>query len=411
MKAIVFSLFSIALVLSTGCDKQDSTISKDPITLTTEQKQIVSSSNSFGLNIFKQVVSNTEAGKNVFVSPLSVSLALSMLYNGSETITKEELKEGLGYTGLTDEQINIANRDLIKALVEADPKVAMEIANSIWYKNNFEVEQEFLAINKDYLNADVRSANFDAATKDLINSWVSNKTHEKIKTIIEDIPNNVIMYLINAIYFKGIWQYQFDNRTTQKMDFHLANNTTKQVDFMNQEGSFDYFRNDVFSAVNLPYGNGNFSMMVLVPNDGKNYLDILTAMNEQNWSTWNNSFHKANQIKIYLPKFKFAYKRELNDDLKALGMESMFAENLADLSRINKVEEISVSKVLHKTFVEVNEEGTEAAAVTSVEIKLTSVNPDGSIFKADKPFIFVIMEKDTKALLFMGLMNEPVIEN
>jgi len=392
-----------------ACDKQDSTVSKDPIILTTDQKQIVASSNSFGLEIFKQVATTAETGENVFVSPLSISLALSMLYNGAASTTKDELTQGLGYVGLSDEQVNIANRDLIKALMKADPKVVMEIANSIWYKNDFEVKQSFLATNKDYLNADVRSASFDQSTIGLINSWVSDKTHKKIESIIDEIPDNVVMYLINAIYFKGIWQYKFDKAKTQKLDFTLSSGNKKQVDFMIQEGSFEYFQNNLLEAVNLPYGDGNFSMMVLLPNEGKTYKDILAAMNGQNWATWNNSLGKANK-KIYLPKFKFAYKKLLNNDLSALGMPIMFTDN-ADLSGINSEADLYVSKVLHKTYVDVNEEGTEAAAVTAVEIGVTSVGSDALTFKADIPFIFVIKEKESNALLFMGILNEPVIEN
>ncbi len=409
MKYKLLFIFSLSMLVFQACDKQDSTVSKDPIILTTDQKQIVASSNSFGLEIFKQVATIAETGENVFVSPLSISLALSMLYNGAARTTKDELTQGLGYVGLSDEQVNIANRDLIKALMKADPKVVMEIANSIWYKNDFEVKQSFLATNKDYLNADVRSASFDQSTIGLINSWVSDKTHKKIESIIDEIPDNVVMYLINAIYFKGIWQYKFDKAKTQKLDFTLSSGNKKQVDFMIQEGSFEYFQNNLLEAVNLPYGDGNFSMMVLLPNEGKTYKDILAAMNGQNWATWNNSLGKANK-KIYLPKFKFAYKKLLNNDLSALGMPIMFTDN-ADLSGINSEADLYVSKVLHKTYVDVNEEGTEAAAVTAVEIGVTSVGPDALTFKADIPFIFVIREKESNALLFMGILNEPVIEN
>jgi serpin B len=409
MKTIIFSMFCLVAFSFTGCEKQDSGAVSKEINLTTEQKQIVASSNSFGLDIFKQIVSNSKEGENVFVSPLSVSMALSMLYNGAASQTKTELKEGLGYVGLSDTEVNEANRDLIKALIDADPKVAMEIANSIWYKNTFAVEPSFLAVNKDYLSADVRSAKFDAATKDLINSWVSDKTHQKIKTIVDEIRPETVMYLINAIYFKGVWKYQFDTKNTAPRSFYLTNGTTKQVDFMMQEGSFDYYQNDLFTAVDLPYGKGNYSMMVLVPKAGNTYKSIVSAMNGQNWSTWTNSLGKINKMKVYLPKFRFSFKKELNDDLSAMGMPTMFTEN-ANLSGISKSGQLAVSKVMHKSFVDVNEEGTEAAAVTSVEIILTSV-PETPVFSADKPFVFVIHEKNTKTFLFMGVVNEPLLEN
>jgi serpin B len=410
MKAKIVSFVSLSLVAFSGCDKQESTVSRDPIVLTTEQKQVVASSNSFGLHIFKEIAENTPEGQNIFISPLSISMALSMLYNGAAGTTSDELRDGLGYVGLSDENINKANKDLIEALINADPKVMMEIANSIWYKNSFTVEDNFLATNKEYLNADVRSANFDSNTKDLINAWVKSKTHEKITSIVEEIPDEAIMYLINAIYFKGIWQYKFDPKSNQKLNFMLSNGNKKQTDFMVQEGSFEYMQNDLFTAVDLPYGDGRYSMMVLRPNDGKTYKDILSAMNEQSWSTWNNSLRKVDKIKISFPKFKISFKKELNDDLKALGMKSMFDVS-ANLTRINPTAPLAVSKVMHKTFVEVNEEGTEAAAVTSVEIVLTSNGSGGLAFTADKPFVYFIREKDSKTILFTGIMNEPLIEN
>lgn len=410
MKAAIFSIITLPLIICASCEKQDSNVTREPINLTTEQKQIVSSSNSFGLNIFKHVYSNAEEGKNIFVSPLSMSLALSMLYNGSATITKDELQQGLGYVGLTDEQVNISNRDLIKALINADPKVKMEIANSIWYRNTFQAKQSFLATNKDFLNAEVRSANFDNATKNAINSWVSDATHDKITSIIDEIPNDAIMYLINAIYFKGIWKYTFDSKNNQMLDFTMLSGSKKRCEFMVQEGTFETLKNELFTAVNMPYGDGNFSMMVFVPNADKTNKDIIEALNQQNWATWNNSLKRVDKLKIYFPKFKFSYKNTLNDELYALGMKSMFTDD-ADLTGINETEDIYVSEVKHKTFVEVNEEGTEAAAVTSVEIKLTSAITEPLEIKADKPFIFVIKEKQSNALLFMGILNEPVIEN
>lgn len=410
MKAAIFSIITLPLIICASCEKQDSNVTREPINLTTEQKQIVSSSNSFGLNIFKHVYSNAEEGKNIFVSPLSMSFALSMLYNGSATITKDELQQGLGYVGLTDEQVNISNRDLIKALINADPKVKMEIANSIWYRNTFQAKQSFLATNKDFLNAEVRSANFDNATKNAINSWVSDATHDKITSIIDEIPNDAIMYLINAIYFKGIWKYTFDSKNNQMLDFTMLSGSKKRCEFMVQEGTFETLKNELFTAVNMPYGDGNFSMMVFVPNADKTNKDIIEALNQQNWATWNNSLKRVDKLKIYFPKFKFSYKNTLNDELYALGMKSMFTDD-ADLTGINETEDIYVSEVKHKTFVEVNEEGTEAAAVTSVEIKLTSAITEPLEIKADKPFIFVIKEKQSNALLFMGILNEPVIEN
>lgn len=402
-----FSAFTFFFILFgfSSCEKNVQTVSKNLILLTTEQKQIVTSSNNFGFDIFKEVVKNSKPDENTFISPLSISLALTMLYNGSATITRDELETSLGYKGLSNEQVNVANRDLIQALLKADPKVVMQIANSIWYKNSFTVEPDFIAVNKNYFDAEVKAEAFDNETKDLINNWVSNKTNKKILTIIDEIPADVVMYLINAIYFKGIWQYQFESKLTQKMDFSLSPENKIQTDFMTQESTFEYAKNDLFSAINLPYGDGHFSMLILLPGEEKTCQDIVNAMSDENWTNWNNSMVKQN-IKVFLPKFKFEFFRKINDELATLGMSSMFGSS-ADLTGINKIDDIYVSRVLHKTFVEVNEEGTEAAAVTAVEIAEKAVFDGPEIFRADKPFIFVIKEKDTNTLMFMGILNNP----
>jgi serpin B len=409
MKTTIFGFIAVVL-LFISCEKQDSANSDSkPINLTTEESQLVTSSNSFGLNIFKTIASNTEEDENVFISPLSISLALSMLYNGSSSTTKEELQKGLGFMGLTTEQVNTANRDLIKALINVDSRIKIQIANSIWYKNDFEVEQSFLTVNKDYYNAEVNSAKFNSETKDLINNWVSNATNKKIPTILDEIPSDVIMYLINAIYFKGIWQYKFDTKQTQKMEFTLINKNKIQTDFMHQKGTFEIVENDLLTAVNLPYGKGNYSMMILVPAENRTYKDILNALNEENWNEWNSKLSKSEDLDVYMPKFKFKYKRTLNDDLQALGMKTMFSD-YADLTGIRKAGGIAVSRVLHNTFVDVNEEGTEAAAATAIEIKYTAARIS-NLFIADKPFVFIIKEKDSNAMLFMGVLNKPVIED
>jgi len=395
------SIFIFILIVS--CERE-SQIIKDPIRLTTDQKQLVNSSNIFGFNIFKEVAKNTQGDTNVFISPLSISLALTMLYNGSASITKDELRSGLGYEGLTDEQVNIANRDLIKALIEADPKVNMQIANSIWYKNDMYVKPGFIAINKDYFKAGVFPGKFDTATKDSINNWVSYNTNQKITEILDKIPGGVVMYLINAIYFKGIWKYQFEGKNTTKLDFNVSSEEKVTTDFMTQTGTFEYFQNDLFKAIDLPYGEGNYSMLILLPNENKTCHDILNSLNDTKWKEWNEQLLKHN-VNVSIPKFKFGYFKKLNRDLIALGMSSMFLN--ADLSGISNTDNLAVSRVLHKTFVEVNEEGTEAAAVTAVEIIKTNL-PDNLAFNANKPFIFIIKEKDTNTLLFMGILKNPL---
>ena len=397
-------------LLFSGCKKND--VSGDHfISLTKSQKVIVNSSNTFGINLFRTIVKTSNQSQNTFISPLSVSLALSMTSNGAANATFDSIQKTLGYTGLSAEEMNQSCLDLINALKGLDSKVIMEIANSIWYDQLLPVKQDFLTNNKTYFDAEVTKTNFqDAATLDLINSWVNNKTHGKIPTILDEIPADAVMYLINAIYFKGTWKYEFDKSKTAKQNFTLGNGNALSTDFMVQKGSFGYMRNDLFSAVELPYGDGNFSMMVMVPETGKTKNDILDNMNDVNWKMWSEQILNVSNVQVYLPKFKITYKNELNNILSSMGMSVAFDKNNADFSNIDGNRDLYISKVLHKTFVDVNEEGTEAAAVTAVEISYTSAGPgnEAIYFRANKPFVFVIKEKNTNAILFMGMLENPL---
>lgn len=412
MKTQNIIIFIPLFFLLISCKKSDLPGDRT-ISLTKSQKVIVNSSNTFGLNLFKSITKNEDPTQNIFISPLSISLALSMTYNGAANSTRDSIQKTLGIEGLTTDEINKSCSDLINALKVLDPKVIMEIANSIWYDQFLPVKPDFLEINKTYFDAEVTMANFkESATLNLINSWVNTKTHGKIPTILESIPNDVVMYLINAIYFKGTWKYEFDKAKTAKQDFTLKDGTILSTDFMVQKSSFNYLKSDQFSALELPYGDGNFSMVILLPETGKTYKDILVNMNDTNWKLWNESLKETSNIQVYLPKFRLSYKSNLNSILCSMGMSIAFDSNNADFSNIDGNKDLYISKVLHKTFVEVNEEGTEAAAATAVGISIRSAGPGENTiyFKADKPFVYVIKEKNTNAILFMGLLQKPGIE-
>jgi len=222
----------------------------------------------------------------------------------------------------------------------------------------------------------------------------------------------MVMYLINAIYFKGAWTYRFETKNTEKATFYLTDGTPYQTDFMNMKERFRYMKNDLLSAVEMPYGKGDFSMMVLLPNEGKTYNDVISNLNSENWTSWTSKLDSTN-VFVNLPKFKFSYKKTLNQDLVNLGMGIAFDPSNADFTGINEAGQLYISFVLHKSFVEVNEEGTEAAAVTVVGVSLTSVGPAEPVyvnFNVNKPFIFAIKENSTNSILFMGLVKKPVIE-
>ena len=414
MKTIKFLIASILIILvSLSCEKTNPEPGPKEIKLTLKGKQLVEADNLFGLKLFKEVLESEEADKNIMISPLSVSLALAMTYNGADGTTKEAMEKTLELSGLTVDEINENYKDLIDALVSVDPKVLMSIANSIWYKHTFEVEQDFINVNQDYYYAEVTPLDFcspDAVNT--INNWVADKTNNKITEILDYIPSDAVMYLINAIYFKGIWKFEFDESETEEAPFYLNDETTKDVPMMVQEASFNYLSNDLLEAVEMLYGIGNYSMIILLPKNGKTLNDITEQLNNENWNRWLGEFHEEAKVQIHLPKFKFEYKNQLNDELINMDMGIAFEPYLADFSKINPNEQLFISRVIHKTFIEVNEEGTEAAAVTMVEISLTSAGGETFIpFHVNKPFIFAIKERYTNSIIFIGKVMEPVYED
>ncbi len=405
---LLFLLIFLSIV-SVSCKKDNQTPEIPDITLNLKEQSLVSSSNKFGFDFFNKINKSEEQNKNIFISPLSVSFALAMTYNGADNETKTAMEQALRLNGLTTEEINSSFKNIMNSLIGLDPKVIFNIANSIWYRDNFHVEQNFIDVNKNYYDAEVKALDFaDSQAKDIINKWVADNTNNKIKEIVDYISPETVMYLINAIYFKGNWKYEFDSSDTESKPFYLAGGTTKDVLMMQQEGSFNYLTNDLFKAVELPYGGEKFSMLVLLPNEDKTTDDIINELNENNWNAWLKSFEKVVDIHIIMPKFKFKYEKTLNNILIDMGMGIAFSDR-ADFTKINSGGGIAISNVKHKTYVDVNEEGTEAAAVTSVEMGFTSVVPS-NIFNANKPFVFVIKEKSTNSIIFMGKMAEPDYE-
>jgi serpin B len=309
--------------------------------------------------------------------------------------------------GLTADEINTSYKSLIDALVSVDPKVLLEIANSIWYREGFTVLPEFVTTNQQYYHARVSALDFgDPGAPGVINGWVRDNTHNRIEKIVDAISDETVMYLINAIYFKGIWQYEFDIENTAEGPFYLEDGQVS-VEMMNQTTTLRHAIHDILSIVELPYGQGNFSMIVLLPQPAYTTDHIVASLTPENWESWMNSLTDRN-LDLRLPKFTFEYKNQLNEELEALGMGVAFSD-MADFSGINGTGGLRISKVLHKSFVEVNEEGTEAAAVTSVEMVNTSYpGPVNTTFYVDRPFLFAIRENSTGTILFIGLVRNPL---
>jgi len=407
---ILNGLICIAFILI-SCKKEEKSASTEmkQVVLTTKQKQLISKSNAFGFDFFKKVNSISGSKTNLMVSPLSVSMALGMTRNGAAGSTLESMTNTLGFSGLTDTEINESYRFILETFNSLDPKVKLQIANSIWYRNTFSVEQPFVATNQQYFNAEVTPLDFSSPTAvKVINDWVKAKTNELIPEIIKEIPADVVMYLINAVYFKGQWKYQFDKAKTLQKPFYLANGTEVQVVSMIQHASFRYFKGSGFEAIELPYNQGNYAMTVLLPDANKTVSDIIPLLSQANWDTWSAAFQERD-IQLQLPKFKYEYEeKQMIPILSGMGMGEAFDEYKANFTRINANGGLYISRVIHKTFIETNEEGSEAAAVTAVEIAVTTSGPNTPYnFIINRPFVYFIKEKSTGTILFIGVVMNP----
>ena len=394
-----------------SCEDSSNTPEPPPLELTPKSKMLIQADNAFGLEIFQKIVNSEVETKNVMVSPLSISLALAMTYNGADGTTREAMEETLHLSGLTVDEINASYNHLINAMISLDPKVKLDIANSIWYREDFSVEQIFLDINKTYFNAEVTPLDFAApASLTRINNWVAENTNNKIEKILDAINPLDVMYLINAIYFKGMWTYQFDPELTEDIPFYLENGSEEEHPFMIMEADIMYYSSDLMEAIELPYGKGDYSMIVIVPTSEKTIGDVIDQFTPENLGSWLDGFYSRKGLKIHLPKFRFEYEKSLKEALSALGMAIAFSPVEADFSKINPNYDLYISEVKHKTFIDVNEEGTEAAAVTAVIIGATSIQPP-NLFEANRPFLFLIKENQSNAIIFAGRVSVPVLEN
>ncbi len=369
--------------------------------------RLVEANNGFGFNLLRQL-QEKEPDQNIFISPASVSAALAMTYNGAGGKTSRDMAEALLLREMSLEEVNKAFADLKTILQNPDPKVELAVANSLWARAGTDFNEDFLQRNRDYFGAETTALNFNLpGAADQINSWVKEQTRGKIAKIVEPpIDPLTVLFLINAIYFKGDWSEPFDARKTREIPFTLTDGTVKQHPVMFKEGDYQTLKTDHFQAVSLPYGKtGRLSMYIFLPNEGSSLAEFYSELNRENWDSWLNAFMERN-AEIGLPRFKFEYETSLNDALKALGMAEAFDPAAADFSGMRPAADLYISDVKHKTFIEVNEEGTEAAAVTSVEMRLTAM-PETFTLVADRPFFFAIADNQTKTVLFMGSVSDP----
>jgi len=403
--AFLSSMLILILIVLPSCEKMDP-VDKEPkkVELNKKSAEILQADRQFAFELFKEIHELSDAD-NLMISPLSTSYALGMTLNGANGTTKEAFRQVLHFEELTDQEVNESYKDLMSQLVTLDKEVQFSIANSIWYKLGYQVLEAFITTNQEYFDAAVEELDFsDPEAVDIINGWIEDKTNGKIKDMLDYIPGNAVMYLINAIYFNATWKYQFDPEETFEDDFNLEGGGTHRSDFMQVEGTFNYTSQEAFTAVELPYGDSAFSMMVLLPKPDVTIASLVEALNADSWDSWFNAAYPANVL-IQLPKFKYGFKSLLNDPLVNLGLGIAFSGS-ADFTNITPGGGIYISRVIHQTFIDVNEEGTEAAAATIVEM-IELAAPEITHFRADKPFLYMIRENSTGALLFMGKVGKP----
>lgn len=402
------TLIAVLFLATAACNKNDEE-NKIPseITMTEKSADIIAADNQFGFELFQKVNASLDEPKNTMISPMSVSLALAMVYNGTDGDTKKQMEDMLHKSGMTPDEINENYKELVAALSSHDPKVELAISNAIFYKNTFPVKNEFITTNQNYYNAEVAGLDFSQTTETLnkVNGWVNTNTKGKIEKILDKVRDKDIMYLLNAIYFNGEWQYRFNSKETTNMPFTKEDNQVVQAPTMTIENKFNYFSNQTFQMLEIPYGSGKYSMLVFLPTSGKTTNDVISMLNPGNMTDWLSRMTELNR-KLYLPKFEFKFDQSLVDVLKALGMTDAFSDVKANLTGISDAAQLSISEVMHKSYIKVDERGTEAAAVTEVTIIYTSTGQDNS-FRVDHPFVFAIREKDTKAILFIGKMMNP----
>jgi serpin B len=333
-------------------------------------------------------------------------MAIAMTYNGAASTTKKAISQTMSFAPLTEQELNESFKSLSGLLTGIDKQVTFTSANSIWHSNQIALQPAFTGLNREFFDAEIKGLNFsDSGSPAVINTWVKEKTKGKIEEIVESIRPDQLLFLINAIYFKGAWTYQFDKKLTQDASFQLADGSSSTVKMMAlKNASYSLYQDNSKTVVDLPYGNKQYSMTLIIPVQNKQIPDIEQEVTDENLTTWLKEAN-ASSLDLYMPKFTLDYELQLKETLIAMGMGEAFSDQ-ADLSRMVEgvSKGIAIGDVKHKTFIEVNEEGTEAAAVTSVDIVVTSMPPAVYV---NKPFLFMIREKSTGTVLFIGKIMNP----
>lgn len=413
MKTTLFSGVSavVAGMMLTAVSCNKATVNPSPGTSTADNLRVsapfADQTTQFAFDFVKRLNAQEGAAKNVFVSPLSLHMALGMLLNGANGQTAQEIQKTLKLDAQTLAEANQTYQNLMENLPGVDPKVSLVLANSVWYRNTFQVETAYQNLLKDTFKADLSAQYFnDPATVGKINSWASQKTNGKIPKVLDQIKPENVLFLLNALYFKGDWKNQFDTDQTYDAPFKLSSGGTTNVRMMRQNIALRRAFRANYTAFELPYGSDKYAMTVLLPAESSSPQALLNSMTSTEWSQLQKDMTEG-KLDIGLPKFTLNYESNLNSVLSAMGMPTAFTDG-ADFTKINAKGGLTLSFVKQNTFVAVDEKGTEAAAVTTGGVSVTSVQLP---LLCDRPFVVIIHEKTTGTVLFVGKIADPTKMN
>lgn len=377
-------------------------ITQLPRALSQAELGTIRAGNDFGFRLLRELTGE-DPSASVFVSPFSASMALGMALNGAEGETWGEMAVALGLDGLEEEAINRSYRDLLDLLARLDPEVELTVGNSVWYREDLTLRPSFRERVEAHFAARIEGLDFgDPGAADVINGWVRSATGGRIEAIVPDpIPANIVAYLLNGVYFKAGWTEAFDPEATRSAPFHRPDGTTAPVELMIRDDTLRYAGSEGWDAVDLPYGGQAFAMTVVVPRGERGVHELIDELDAEGWDELVSELHET-RAQVLLPRFELEWEAVLNDALRALGMERAFGAG-ADFGRMFADASPWIDEVRQKSFVRVDEEGTEAAAVTSVAMP-TSMPPT---VRADRPFLFAIRERLSGTILFLGAIVEP----
>lgn len=400
---LVISILGICIFTFLGCSKNQE---KVPINNSTLPKMPIDSSSielhntTFATNLMKTLLKNNK-NNNIFISPLSIFSILSETENGSVGAAKNELNSVLSYD-TTDPNIQMKN---LANYYNGLQSTSIKLANSMWIKNNSSVNKDFISSAKEYYNSDVKNIDFqDSASSHIINQWISDKTNKKITNLNFTFDKSTNLLLVNSIYFKAQWLHQFNKNATTKGDFNTADGKKVTVDMMKQKGSFSYFENKDFQVIDLPYRD-NFSMYIFLPKQGKNIENYVNEIDPQKIENYIKIL-KEESINITMPKLNFQYETDLASSLKLMGINKVFSPENNWLIGISK--NLYLNNIIHKSYLSIDENGTEAAAVTTEILSGTAMpqSPEKD-FIVTRPFLMSIRDDKTGLILFTGLIKKP----